>query len=153
MLIGRCSKYITNILIIIIISAITAIVVNYYLNYKDNSYIIEKTKIKLIDKKIIYDDCDVPILFKLKQLTTNIRHCDIVEKNNTLLISIASKNNILKKDKYYNYVFKYKKQKDTINIQPYKIKIFYNESNKRYEINLYYSIKDDIKYFKNNIIY
>ena len=91
MLIGRCSKYITNILIIIIISAITAIVVNYYLNYKDNSYIIEKTKIKLIDKKIIYDDCDVPILFKLKQLTTNIRHCNIVEKNNTLLISIASK--------------------------------------------------------------
>ena len=140
-------------MIIIIISAITAIVVNYYLNYKDNSYIIEKTKIKLIDKKIIYDDCDVPILFKLKQLTTNIRHCNIVEKNNTLLISIASKNNILKKDKYYNYVFKYKKQKDTINIQPYKIKIFYNEFNKRYEINLYYSIKDDIKYFKNNIIY
>lgn len=147
------SKCTINILIIIIISAITAIVVNYYLNYKDNSYAIEKTKIKLIDKKIIYDDCDVPVLFKLKQLTTNIRRCDIVEKNNTLLISIASKNNILKKDKYYNYVFKYKKQKDTIYIQPYKIKAFYNESNKIHEINLYYSIKDDIKYFKNNIIY
>lgn len=147
------SKYTINILIIIIISAITAIVANYYLNYKDNTYIIEKTKIKLIDKKIIYDDCDIPILFKLKQLTTNIRHCNIVEKNNTLLISITSKKNILKKDKYYNYVFKYKKQKDTIYIQPYKIKTFYSESNKRYEINLYYSVKDNIKYFKNNIIY